>query len=58
MEEIQGYELIKEGKVLLEFFRDEQEKRGRPGCQCSECQVDMANAIAKVKRMKYDKGEK
>lgn len=56
--ELEGYELVEEGKTLLEFFRDEQEKRGHKGCKCSECEEDMANAIAKVKRMVYARGEK
>ncbi len=37
-----------EGEKLLKLFRTEQEKRGNIGCICSECSIDMINALQKL----------
>lgn len=36
--------LSKTGRTLLAYFREEQAKKGRTGCNCSDCIKDMDNA--------------
>lgn len=38
---------MNEGKKLLSYFRDEQGKKGRYGCRCSDCEEDMQKAFDK-----------
>ena len=37
----------KEGKKLLQLFREEQKNRGNDGCMCDNCTIDMINALRK-----------
>lgn len=42
------YKLIPFAKALLTQFRVEQGKRGRHGCICNECEVDMIKAFRRL----------
>lgn len=40
----------KKAKLLLCLFREQQSKHGNIGCQCSECQKDMAIALSEFNK--------